>query len=213
VIGESAAAMVDTGIGRGDLRAAISEYTELPITVICTHADGDHIGTNHLFDNIYMSNLDDPMVQNPFPHKDIKDGDSFDLGGIVLEAIALPGHSLGSFCFFDRANNELFTGDGVNKLPWLFLERCTVLSEYLDSLNRLRDITSSQPDIYCGHSLTAFPYQVLLDSIQACEEVIAGKRENDLPYFMPFGPDTPIMPDVFEHQVGEVHLIYNSRRL
>ena len=45
---------------------------------------------------------------------EITDGQVFDLGGVSLEAVALPGHSDGHFTFFNRDEGYVFTGDGIN---------------------------------------------------------------------------------------------------
>lgn len=56
-----------------------------------------------------------PDKDHPFfTYKPIKDGDVWDLGGRILEAIHTPGHSAGSVCFLDKENRILFSGDTVN---------------------------------------------------------------------------------------------------
>ncbi len=150
-----------------------------------------------------------PMEQ--FSFTNIRDGDVFDLGGIVLEAILVPGHTKGSVCFFDRAHNQRFTGDAVNKPPWTFGGRCGTVASYLESLTRLRGMTASQPDIFCGHAWDAYPYRVLLNSITVCEEVLAGSSATGPHYLIPFEQNAPEVPDVYEHQVGDVRLCYSTK--
>lgn len=214
VIGAERAALIDTGCGHGELDELVRQHTRLPVTLLITHGDFDHCGGYAMFEDRYMSRLDDEIVEGGrFAHKDLTDGQVFDLGGVALEAIHVAGHTKGSFCFYDRKNNRLFTGDAVNRLPWLLLDRCNPLHEYRDNLIALRDRLDGEPDIYCGHSYTAFPYSTLNDCITACDEVLSGVRENEYAYFMPFKPGCPILPDVFEHKVNEVRLIYNRKNL
>lgn len=52
VAGTERAAVIDTGMGIGDLRAAIEALTPLPLLVCNTHSHWDHIGSNHQFDEI-----------------------------------------------------------------------------------------------------------------------------------------------------------------
>ena len=52
VPGEDGAALVDTGNGIGDIRGLVEELTDLPVTVVNTHAHADHIGMNHAFDDV-----------------------------------------------------------------------------------------------------------------------------------------------------------------
>ena len=48
VLGETSALLVDTGFGDGDLAAFVKTLTDLPLTVVITHADGDHTGAHRL---------------------------------------------------------------------------------------------------------------------------------------------------------------------
>lgn len=52
VAGTERAALIDTGMGIGDLRAAVRSLTDLPLTVCNTHWHWDHIGSNSQFDEI-----------------------------------------------------------------------------------------------------------------------------------------------------------------
>jgi glyoxylase-like metal-dependent hydrolase (beta-lactamase superfamily II) len=61
VVGEHAAALIDTGCGIGDLRSAVEEVTDKPVLVINTHTHLDHLGSNRQFDDIAM--LDHPRCR------------------------------------------------------------------------------------------------------------------------------------------------------
>lgn len=216
VIGSERAVLIDTGFGKGDLAALVRQYTDLPVSLLITHGDFDHYGGYPMFEDRYMSSLDDELLEkdgNAFSHRDLADGEIFDLGGVELEAIHVAGHTRGSFCFYDRKHGRLFTGDSVNRLPWLLLDRCTPLHEYRDNLIALRRRLDGEPEIYCGHSYCPFPFRTLTDTIVACNEVLEGVKEREYPYFMPFEPGCPILPDAFEHQVNEVRLIYSRNNL
>ncbi|HSR33569.1 MAG TPA: MBL fold metallo-hydrolase [Anaerolineae bacterium] len=52
VIGRESAALIDSGLGIGDLCAEIGRITSLPCTVLNTHYHWDHIGANAFFDEI-----------------------------------------------------------------------------------------------------------------------------------------------------------------
>lgn len=49
VLGQERAALIDSGMGIGDLRAEVRKITSLPCTVLNTHYHWDHIGGNRLF--------------------------------------------------------------------------------------------------------------------------------------------------------------------
>lgn len=56
VIGKEKAVVIDTGTGIGDLKRAVSELTQVPVSIVNTHTHWDHIGCNHQFDEIVCFN-------------------------------------------------------------------------------------------------------------------------------------------------------------
>lgn len=54
VLGSERAALIDTGMGIADILAVVRSITDLPVTVINSHAHWDHIGGNALFDEIWV---------------------------------------------------------------------------------------------------------------------------------------------------------------
>ncbi|MCL2059856.1 MAG: MBL fold metallo-hydrolase [Oscillospiraceae bacterium] len=219
VIGEKRAALIDTGYGYGDLPQLVRDYTDLPVDLLITHSSYDHWRGSYQFEGkgeIYMHEADYAKIKDrmselklDFHPKPLNDGDVFDLGGIKLESILVQGHTAGSIVFFDRTHNYLYTGDAVNLLPWVF-SGTVPLSEYCIALKRLRDMTPGQPAVLCGHAWDPHPYQILLDSITACEEVIVSGGEGDPQYRAPWEPNGRIFPNAYMHQVGRVRLCYNK---
>lgn len=55
IVGEKAALLVDTGFGFADnLPEIIRSITALPLTVVNTHGDIDHVCGNYMFDDVYI---------------------------------------------------------------------------------------------------------------------------------------------------------------
>ena len=54
VTGDRRAALIDTGLGTGDLRAVVETVTRLPVIVLHTHGHGDHIGADALFSEHFL---------------------------------------------------------------------------------------------------------------------------------------------------------------
>ncbi len=52
VDGDDRAALIDTGLGIADIRAAVRELTDRPVLVVNTHGHSDHRGGNHHFSEI-----------------------------------------------------------------------------------------------------------------------------------------------------------------
>lgn len=58
VVGKERALLFDTGYGLYDFRPLISEVTDLPLTVVCSHGHDDHVYGNQFFDTVYISEED-----------------------------------------------------------------------------------------------------------------------------------------------------------
>lgn len=67
VIGDSHAALIDTGIGIGNIKKIVDQLTSLPIKVITTHVHWDHIGNHGLFDEIYVHELEKEWLRKGIP--------------------------------------------------------------------------------------------------------------------------------------------------
>lgn len=54
IVGSRSAVLFDTGMGIADIGAEIRRLTDLPVVVINSHGHYDHIGGNHLFDEVWV---------------------------------------------------------------------------------------------------------------------------------------------------------------
>lgn len=54
VVGTERAVLIDTGMGVGDIRAVVDGLTDLPVTVLLSHAHWDHIGGNSRFEHLLI---------------------------------------------------------------------------------------------------------------------------------------------------------------
>ncbi|MEQ8861460.1 MAG: MBL fold metallo-hydrolase [Pseudomonadales bacterium] len=58
ILGDTRALLFDTGLGIGDMSAAVAAVTALPVTVINSHSHYDHVGGNHLFPGVHAGDTD-----------------------------------------------------------------------------------------------------------------------------------------------------------
>ncbi len=104
-----------------------------------------------------------------------EDGQTFDLGGRVLTAITVAGHTPGSVCLYDPTG-YLFSGDSVCdqgvllNLPF----SCTV-TDYLASMKHLQECCPSDVVIYPCHHKVPIDVSWITRYIQCAEKIISGE--------------------------------------
>ncbi len=67
IIGSNSAALIDTGLGIGNIKEVVDELTNLPIKVITTHVHWDHIGGHKHFKDIYVHEEDSKWLEEGLP--------------------------------------------------------------------------------------------------------------------------------------------------
>ena len=65
--GRERAVLIDTGLGVSNIKRIVDGLTELPVTVITTHAHWDHIGGHRYFDTIAVHELEKDWLSGRFP--------------------------------------------------------------------------------------------------------------------------------------------------
>lgn len=165
ICGDNKAVMIDGLCNTAGVYEKAREITDLPLFMILTHGHGDHagVGTDEFVAagcDIYIQHKDLWMLKEDKAGidvskiKDITDGQIFDLGGLSLETILVPGHTAGSIVLLDRENQFLYTGDTIGAgIYWMWLEESTSLRDYEEQVVRLLDVAKEYPKlvIYPGH--------------------------------------------------------------
>ena len=158
LLGEERAALIDTGIESPDARKLAESITDLPLILINTHGDRDHISGNGAFGEVYMS----PAEEENYRSRNgtgriipIREGDVIDLGGRALEVIDLPGHTPGSIGLLDRENRVLVSGDTVQDSTVYMFGPFRDLDSYITSLEHLLGYEGLYDEIYTNHG--SFP--------------------------------------------------------
>lgn len=152
-----------------------------------------------------------------FTYQNMEDGDTFDLGGTVLEVIAIPGHTQGSVALLNRAENYIYISDAVGArtaLVTLPKEKRVGLTAYRDGLRRLLGVMNSDTQLYYGHSAGLFPHSHVRDMERACTEVLDGKTVYDVASNSPFVKRASAAgKKMMEHTCGGVTLVYDANTL
>ncbi len=104
----------------------------------------------------------------------VYDGDVFDLGGVQLEAIAVPGHTKGTLVFLDRARRVVYSGDACNPNTLLALPCSTTIETYKQSLLHFQTFSGAFDVLYGGHGTGAVPKCIVGEALELCDEIMAG---------------------------------------
>ena len=156
LLGEREALLVDTCTGEGDLKAVVEEITKLPVTVVFTHADRDHIGAAKHFERRLMhpSEFDYYASKNeePAAMEALWEDDILDIGTFRFEVILLPGHTPGSIALLEEEKRFLIGGDSVQTGGSIFMfGPGRNFQAYRASMEKLRDIMDAFDVVYSSH--------------------------------------------------------------
>ena len=198
ITGSERALLVDSVNGYEDLKAITKTLTDLPVIVVNTHGHGDHIYGNVYFEEAWLHPADfalydqffgyakDIMEQNnlkPCPVKALEIGQIFDLGGVQLEVVDLSGHTAGSIGLLDKDARIIYTGDGLNTHIWMQLDHSLPISTMLETFRKLKAEHSQDFDYVAhGHTKVLRDKEILDWMIQGCEDILAGRTEQDMDY-------------------------------
>ena len=116
-----------------------------PLTITFTHNHGDHTGMLPAF-------AADPGVEFALPREDFArltdrfpegrrrlygEAEVFDLGGMTVLSLAVPGHTPGSTVFLLREQNLLFTGDAIGSGHGVWIFNAEGFESYASAVPRL----------------------------------------------------------------------------
>ena len=196
IAGTRRALLLDTGFGTLDLPAIIASLTDLPLTVVNSHAHYDHIGGNFQFahvrlhpaDNalyqLHRSRLSHPPAERFTP---LQEGEIFDLGGRTLEIIDAPGHSPGSICLLDVEHRWLFTGDTCCRADVLLcLEYSCTVARYAATVQKLQGLRSRFDLTWPSHHAVPVVPEIL-DQFAAAADLLLRGEAAGRPFPTPFG--------------------------
>ena len=154
--GTEKALLIDSGRELHTARDIAESLTDLPVSLLNTHADGDHIGSNAQFESFYMHPAEEALYRRGgrggklIP---VREGDLLDLGGRELRIIELPGHTPGSIAVLDVRNRVLISGDPVQEHGRIFMFGAhRNMENYIRSLEHLEAFIDQFDEIWPSHA-------------------------------------------------------------
>ena len=177
--GKESALVIDTGMTGPDIRAMAAAHTDLPLRLLNTHADPDHISGNGQFDAFYMHPSETACYYRERGGKGraipVFEGDVIDLGERELEIVHLPGHTPGSITVLDRRRRCLIGGDPIQEDGNIYMfgpQRD--FGAYIASLKRL--LKRNDFDfVYPSHGKEKVGRETVARLIEGAEKIMAGE--------------------------------------
>ena len=165
IVGSHHALLFDTGYGFGSLKDVVRGITDKPLYVVNSHGHVDHACGNEQFGSAYIHELDVPLAKEHNGREmrmaeletaevpldfvleeylslgtgelmPVGEGHIFDLGGLTLQVVHLPGHTAGSIGLWCPERKLLWVGDAMNCFVWLFLPEAQPLDVYINTLHK-----------------------------------------------------------------------------
>ncbi len=176
--GSDRAALIDSGMNTPDAKIIAQEFTDLPMILINTHADPDHISGNAAFEEAYMSPDEEDNYRENGGRGGIipvKEGDVIDLGDRPLRIIDIPGHTPGSIAILDEKNRILVSGDSVEDAKvFMFGERRN-LQDYIRSMKHLEEYTGLFDEVYPMHGSFPVKSDMVGKMAEGAKQIAEGK--------------------------------------
>ncbi|MCR4649431.1 MAG: MBL fold metallo-hydrolase [Lachnospiraceae bacterium] len=181
--GTEKAALIDTGMNTQNAREIAEEITRLPLILINTHADPDHIAGNAAFEEFYMSPAEEGNLKDNNGSGRIlpvKEGDIIDLGERTLKIIDIPGHTPGSIAILDEKNRVLVSGDSVQNGHIFMFGARRNLDLYIESMKHLKEYDGLYDDIYAMHGDFPVKPELIDKLIEGATEIKNRKAEGTI---------------------------------
>ena len=179
IAGTEKAMLVDTGFGTGDIRQVVTSLTALPLQLVNTHADRDHIGCNGLFAEAWMHPAEfDRYHQKDGPKltaRPLWEGDEITLGGRTFEVVLIPGHTPGSIALLDAAHRLLIGGDSVQTGAIFMFGPGRNLPAYIESMKKLDAMRGRYDLVYPSHGEVPVSAELLPALVEGAEKLMSGQ--------------------------------------
>lgn len=199
ITGTKKALVIDTMNGYENVKEVAESITKLPLEVVNTHGHPDHTYGNIYFDEVYIHPADIKVANQyfkdarfveitkrlglkPATFLPIREGDCFDLGGMIIEVIELPGHTPGGIVLLDRKDRILFTGDSIIEQTWMQLEESLPMEKFLESLDKIQKLRGAFDYLLTGHNQELIDAKMCEPHRNAVKEVCMGDRTGDVEY-------------------------------
>ena len=171
--GDERAMVIDTGMSSGNVREIAEKLTSLPVFLINTHADIDHVSGNKYFDRVYMHPAE--LYNYRGDIIPVWDGQIIDLGSRLVKVIHTPGHTPGSIALLDTKYRALFSGDPVQDGSIFLFGSQREMHAYRHSLIRISEMRDDFDTIYPSHGTVPVEPEIIDGLIEGTDRILRGE--------------------------------------
>lgn len=179
--GADKALLVDSGYGTGNIREVVNAMTKLPVLLVNTHADKDHIGCNALYEKAFIHPAEydryHHIAGTGFPVSPLWEGDVIDIGGRCFEILLIPGHTPGSIALLDARNRILISGDSVQSGTVFLFGPGRNIAAYINSMEKLCGMRNRFDTVYPSHGPFPVGAEILGGLISGSKRLQIGELE------------------------------------
>lgn len=177
--GTERALLLDSGMQTRNAKEIAEGLTALPVELLNTHADPDHIAGNGEFASFYLHPAEASNYYNTQKRTGtfvpVEDGQVIDLGGRRLEVILIPGHTPGSIALLDIEARTLYSGDTVQDGTVFLFGVQREPHAYLHSLQKLERESGRFDTIYPSHGTIPVSPALIGQLCEAARSLLAGE--------------------------------------
>lgn len=204
IVGETKAILLDTGWGYGDLRQVVESITDLPITLVLSHAHPDHIGGASQFDEAYLNEADFHMIQSQTnierrkklmmqyvpsnfeadsslwlePKMDgyipLDENIVFHLGDLTMLPFTVPGHSPGSMIFIIPEERIAIFGDAISHPTLVIFDNSSSIQDHHEGMVQLKEYSHLYDRVLVNHESYELDKIVLDNNIELAKIILEG---------------------------------------
>ena len=181
--GDKKALLIDSGMKIHNAKEIAQQLTSLPIELLNTHGDMDHVGSNGEFEKFYMS----PAEASNYYHVQkktgyfipVENGDILDLGNRKLEIIHIPGHTPGSIAVLDIDNRILYSGDTIQDGVIFMFGVQREFHAYMHSLKKLEKYRERFDKIYPSHGSIPVQPELIHELYERAGSILEGAVQGE----------------------------------
>ena len=207
IVGDTKAVLLDTGWGYGDLKAIVESITDLPITLVLSHAHPDQIGGDIQFGEAYLNERDFHMLpsqsslelrrrlmkkyapsdfeeteelwqeQRAEPYIPLDENIIFNLGGLTILPFPVPGHSPGNMVFIIPEERIAIFGDAISHPTLIVFDNSPSIQEHYDALVKLKEVDHLYDRVLVNHETFELDKVVLDNNLELAKAILDGTDE------------------------------------